>query len=192
MLAFVPTAAANPAKPPRMRSSLRVPASLLVLVVSAAAGPIAAAGAEPNDGSKNMVQTSGKPSARVPAKVNADELVTLFPGTLGDWQQTELGKTPPRREPGPSPAPSVVGEYKSGEHTAAIKVFSGVLPPAVKPGKRQFSRTEHTSPQQTAVTVSLANGVQITASSRTADAAALEALLQAIDLTRAEALRPGR
>ncbi|GEM_PF-6565204 len=189
MLALVQTTAAvNPALTPSTCMRLHATASVLALAAClAAAGPIAASAAERTDGSKDMVQTPGKAAARRPAKVSADELVTLFPGTLGDWQQTELGKTPPRRVAGPAPA--VVGEYTSGEHTARISVSSGVLPAAVEPGKRQFSRTERAAPKQTAVTVSLANGVQITASSRSADAAALEGLLQAIDLGRAEGLR---
>ena len=133
-----------------------------------------------------MAQASGKASTRRPPKVDADELVTLFPGMLAGWQQTELGKTPPQRVEGPAPA--VRAEYTMGSHTARITVSTGVLPAAVESGKRQVSRQERAQGQDARVTIALANGVSLTATSRSADAAALEAMLQAIDLARAEAM----
>jgi len=82
----------------------------------------------------------------------------------------------------------VRAEYTLGIHTARITVSTGVLPAAVEPGKRQVSRQERSAGQDARVTVALANGVSLTASSRSADAAALEAMLQSIDLARAEAM----
>lgn len=136
-----------------------------------------------------MAQTSGK--ARRPAAVSTDELVTLFAGELGGWQQASLERPGAQREPVPGPA--VRGEYTKGEHSARVSASSGVVPAQAKAGQRHVSRHERsaTRPEAT-VTISLANGVQLSASSRTADAAALEALLQGFDLARAEAMRPAR
>lgn len=185
------TTAVSPALPPTARPGPRaVPGVLALLVSVIAAGPLEASAAAATDGRQDMVQTSGKASARRPAKVDADQLVTLFPGMLGAWQQTELGKTPPQRVAGPAPA--VRAEYTLGEHVAKITVSTGLLPAAVEPGKRHVSRQERGEGKESRVTVALANGVSITASSRSAEAAALEAMLQSIDLARAEAMRAAR
>lgn len=134
-----------------------------------------------------MAQSSGKR----PGKVSADELVSLFTGDLAGWQQTSLEKPGAQREPVPGPA--VRAEYAKGQQTARVSASSGSVPAQAKPGAPRFSRQAGTAGQpESSVTASLANGVQITASSRDADVAELEALLQAMDLARAGTLPAAR
>lgn len=134
-----------------------------------------------------MAQTSGK-SPR-PGKVSADDLVTLFVGELAGWQQASLEKPGPAREPVPGPA--VRADYTQGTRTARVSASTGVVAAQAKPGAPLFTRTAAAAgrPEST-VTVSLANGVQISASCVGADVNELEALLKAMDLARAEALPP--
>jgi hypothetical protein len=120
--------------------------------------------------------------------VSADELLALFPGALAGWQQTELGKPLPSRVPGPQPA--VEAKYTQGEQTARITVSSGLLPAAAKPGAPLVTRQPRADGRDARVTVSLANRVQISATSTSADADALETMLRALDLARFEALKP--
>ena len=126
-------------------------------------------------------------SSRKPGAVSADEMLALFPGALAGWQQTELGKPLPQRMPGPQPA--VQAKYTLGEQTARITVASGVLPAATA-GSPLVTRQPRTDGRDARVTLSLANGVQISASSASADAPALETMLKALDLARFEALKP--
>lgn len=186
MLRAVSTPTA-PAVPPT--SSAIAAAFVTALLAAAGAATSPAALAAGSDGRQEMVQTSGKTTSK-PRAVDADELVTLLPGKLGDWQQTMLGKKPAQRYPGPAPA--VRAEYTAGAQTARIAVTTGQIASAAKPGEPRFTTHERAAGRDASVTVSLANGVQITATSTTADAAALEALLRAIDLARAESLKPAR
>jgi hypothetical protein len=140
-----------------------------------------------SEGKTTMAPTSGKASR--PGKVSADDLVTLFTGELAGWQQATLEKPGAQREPVPGPA--VRAEYVKGAHTARVSASTGVVPAQAKAGAPLFSRQAGAAGQpESTVTVSLANGVQVSASSTGAGVAELEALLKAMDLTRAEALRP--
>jgi hypothetical protein len=155
-----------------------------------AAGAVMASAASEPSGRQTMVQTSGKPSPRKPGAVNADDLLALFPGTLAGWAQTQLGKPLPPRVPGPTPA--VRAEYSSGEQTARISVSTGVLPAIASQGSPRVTRRSRADGHDAVVTVSLANGVQISATSATADAPALEEMLRGLDLARFESLKPAR
>jgi hypothetical protein len=119
--------------------------------------------------------------------INADELLTLFPGALAGWQQTELGKPLPLRVPGPQPV--VQAKYTLGEQSVRINVSSGVLPAAAKAGVPVVTRQPRADGRDARVTVSLANRVQIIATSPSADADTLEKMLMALDLSRFESLK---
>jgi hypothetical protein len=154
-----------------------------VVLTPAAAGaaPAAASATNEQSGRKSMA-SSNKPGA-----VSADELLALFPGALAGWQQTELGKPLPSRLPGPQPA--VQAKYTLGEQSARITVSSGLLPAAAKPGAPLVTRQPRADGRDARVTVSLANRVQISATSPSANTDTLEKLLLALDLTRFEALK---
>lgn len=122
-------------------------------------------------------------------RIAADELTMLFPAALGAWQQTELER--PLPPPVPEPRPAVRAVYAQGEHSAEITVRSGP-PGGAAEGMRRFHAEVRPQNPDTLVTLSLANGLAFAATSRTADAATLEALLRTIDLDRAEALLPRR
>jgi hypothetical protein len=152
-----------------------------VVLAMAAGGAAPAAASEPS-GRKSMT-----PSNKA-AAVSADEVLALFPGALDGWQQTELGKPLPSRVP--SPQPLVEAQYTRGEQMARITVSSGVLPAAAKAGTPVVTRQSRANGREARVTVSLSNRVQISATSTSADADALEALLKALGLGRFEALKP--
>lgn len=180
----MPNALPSRRPPTAPRRGRREFVAALAASVCGAIVPVTAAQASEG---KPMAQTSGKP--RRPGKVSADDLVTLFTGDLAGWQQASLEKPGPQREPVPGPA--VRGEYTKGAQTARVSASTGVVPAQAKAGAPLFTRQAGAAghPEST-VTVSLANGVQITASSSGADVADLEALLKAMDLTRAEAMQP--
>ncbi len=163
-------------------------AAVCAVALAAAAGaaePAGSSAASEPSGRQSMVQSS----SRKPGAVSADELLALFPGALAGWQQTELGKPLPSRVPGPQPA--VQAKYALGEQTARITVSSGVLPAATA-GSPLVTRQPRADGRDARVTVSLANGVQISTTSASAEAEALETMLRALDLARFEALKPAR
>ncbi len=118
----------------------------------------------------------------------ADEIVKLFPGALGPWSLRELEKPQPPQFAGPQAL--VRALYAQGPHTAEITVQAGRARP--EQGRREVYREAPPQRDGSLVMVSLANGFSFAASSRTADAASLEALLGAIDLSRAEALKAAK
>lgn len=130
-----------------------------------------------------------KPAPRSSGRADADELVTLFPGALGAWELQELERPLPPQFP--EPRPLVRAAYAHGADRAEIAVRTGP-PGGVAKGVRSVYREAPPQRHDTMVVISLANGVSIAATSRTADAAALEALLRAIDLGRAESLKPAK
>lgn len=121
------------------------------------------------------------------ARLTSRDLAVLFPASLGPWTQTVLETSVP--QPMPGPRASVRAVYTQGAHEAEITAYPGA-PTGAAPGTRRVSSEARPSKPDTLVTLLLANGVQFAATSRTADAAALEALLRAIDLDRAEKLQP--
>lgn len=135
-----------------------------------------------------MSQSSTPSTPRKAGAVNADDLLLLFPGALAGWQQVELGKPLPSRLPGPQPA--VEARYALGEQSARITVSSGLLPAAAPAGSPRVTRQSRSDGRDARVIVSLANGVQISASSASTDADSLETLLRSLDLARFEALKP--
>jgi hypothetical protein len=159
-------------------------AAVCAAVLAAAAGgavPAAASAANEQSGRKSMA-SSNKPGA-----VSADELLMLFPGALAGWQQTELGKPLPLR--GQDLQPVVEAKYTLGEQSARITVSSGLLPAVAKVGAPLVTRQPRADGHDARVTVSLANRVQISATSPSADADTLEKMLRGLDLTRFEALK---
>ena len=120
-------------------------------------------------------------------RADADTLVTLFPGALGTWKLTALERPLPPQSP--EPRPLVRADYEQGAQSAEISVST-----VPRSGKGKATRDVYREgpPQRdgSMVVITLANGVAIAATSRTADVAALEALIRGIDLGRAEALKP--
>lgn len=129
------------------------------------------------------------PASNAPrsAKADAEELLKLFPGALGPWKLKELGQPLPPQVPAPKRLVRAV--YVQDRHSAEISVRAGPAGSAGK-GARDVYRESPPQRPDTLVVVSLGNGVSIAATSATADAAALEALIRAIDLDRAESLVP--
>ncbi|MBL0088417.1 MAG: hypothetical protein IPP44_17880 [Ideonella sp.] len=122
-------------------------------------------------------------------RADAEGLMALFPGALGAWVLKELERPQPPQTPGPQPL--VRALYAQGQHLAEITARAKPVGGVKSVGREVYREGP---PQQSAsmVVVSLANGVVVAATSSSADVAALEALIQTIDLKRAEALKPAK
>jgi hypothetical protein len=167
------------------------PCTLVALALIGGAGG-AATGAEPAAAGASSIDrrpamTASKPAQRS-GRADADELATLFPGTLGPWKLTELQKNPMVPQ-SPAPQPRVRAVYTQEPHSAELFVRTGP-PGGVAKGQREVYRESPPQRDGTLVVVTLSNGVAIGATSRTADAAALEALIHTIDLGQVEKLKP--
>ncbi len=169
------------------RKSLSRRGAVAVLAAWCAGAVAQSAAPGGNDRSAQM-GASPKPAA-APGVANADTLVTMFPGELAGWQQKVLER--PLPAPVPAPRAAVRAVYTQAAHSAEITVDTG-KPDASLKGKRNLFRQGPPQVPEAMVSVSFANGVTIAATSRSADAAALEALVNAIDLARVEALTPAR
>jgi len=123
-------------------------------------------------------------------RADADTLVALFPGGLGGWALKELERPLPPQFP--TPQPLVRAVYGQGTQTAEITVRAGPPPSGLGKGKRDVYRESPPQRADAMVVITLANGVAFAATSRTADTVVLEAMLNGIDLGRAEALKPGK
>jgi hypothetical protein len=130
----------------------------------------------------------GKSPAAARGTFDSKELAALLPPTLGGWKLQKLDR--PLPDPVAEPRPAWRAEYARGDHSAEISVLTS-LPVA---GASRSVRTERREDrQQNIATMALANGLTLMAVSHQADGAALEQLLRAIDLDRAEKLqRSGR
>jgi hypothetical protein len=173
--------------------------SLRGLVVLASTVAAAALAADPvtasTQGSSAAASSNRSPAMVDPkpvprgARADATSLVALFPAALGPWVLKELERPHPPQTPGPQPLVRAV--YAQGPHRAEITARAKPVSSA-----RQVGREVHREgpPQQRAsmVVVSLANGVVFAATSPSADVAALEALVLAIDLKQAESLKPAK
>lgn len=107
------------------------------------------------------------------------QLVPLLPERLGAWQRESLES--PKR--GRRPGATLRAEYEQGRLSATLSLFDD---------RRPETPSQHTAfeeaTRESSVTRTLANGLTVVALSRSADAAALQALIEAIDLAAAEAL----
>ena len=115
------------------------------------------------------------------------DLATLFPASLGPWRLKTLEEPP--YSPVPVPGPALRAVYEQGRQEAEISIDGGAPTGGAK-GTRSVYSEKRAQQGDTLVTLALPNGLQFAATSRSADAAALEALLRAIDLDKAEALKP--
>ncbi len=136
--------------------------------------------------SKASTSRKGK-SAPSRARFDADALTGLFADPLGGWKLVKLGKPIPAPAAGPQPA--VEAAYERGADSAEMTI-SDDLPNTAKSGQRDFHESARPVAPGRVVTLDLGNGLVITAESRTADGQALRALIESIDLARAEAMKP--
>lgn len=149
------------------------------------------------------------PAAR-PSKASErfprERLVPLLKPALGAWTRDALRSARlPQDDPG---TPPVQAEYTgpAGPASVAITVVApgpawtgepveraidGGTEKLWRWNQRPVREARYDTPPRQVVTVTLANGIVLTASSPRADAAALRELLAAIDLDAAERLRPG-
>jgi hypothetical protein len=121
------------------------------------------------------------------ARFDANELAGLFAESLGGWKLVTLAAPVP--SPMPTPHPAMEAEYERGADHAQLSI-SDDLPHPSMAGTRSFHEQPATGGAGRVVTVGLANGLVITASSRTADGATLRALVESMPLDRAEAMKP--
>jgi hypothetical protein len=122
-------------------------------------------------------------------KIEAHQLAPVFPAAVGAWKREQLAS--PLPQPVPVPRPAMRALYSQGDQRAEITVHAGKASGAAKGTRSVYSEVRPAKPD-TLVTITLANGLQFAATSRTADAPALEALLRGLDLDRAETLAPAR
>ena len=123
------------------------------------------------------------------ARIDADQLPPLFAGTLGEWHRVTLEK--PLPDPVPGPHAAMRAKYTQGARTAIVSIDTD-LPRASGDTKRTVHENVRPDRKESSVSISLANGLVIVAVSQSADAAALKALLESMDLAQAEGLRPAK
>lgn len=137
-----------------------------------------------------------------------EQLITLLPAQVGDWKRDSLEKPKPRRLAGRVSALSA--EYSRGSASASVGVNDAGQPSTVvakwtggpverqveggheksyKADGRVVTETFRDASHEATVVFTLANGVSIVAMSQTADTAALKALIEAMNLASAEALK---
>lgn len=121
-------------------------------------------------------------------RLNTSTLAELFPAGLGSWTLKRLHE-PPIQAGAPVPGPSLQAAYAQGSQEVEITASAGAPTGAAK-GSREVYREVRAAQGDTLVVVTLPNGLALAATSRSADAAVLEALLRRLDLARAEALQP--
>jgi hypothetical protein len=154
------------------------------LGVSAQGG---ASGAAPSGlRSKPMASSNGAPQ-NAAAGIPTARLADLFPGGLAGWSLKSLEEPLPPPTPLPGPKVALNAVYTKGSERIEINLLR-LAAGTVAKGARPVTAERRADRGDTLVTLSLANGLRFAATSRTADAAAIEALLRGIDLARAEAL----
>lgn len=116
---------------------------------------------------------------------DAQQLAALLPAQLAGWTQTLLE----RPIPGPvsMPLPALRAEYSLAGQRVEVTLTTD-MPAPTGVGARAIQHARREDLQQHMATLSLRNGILISASSRHADAEALSRLIEAIDLARAETL----
>jgi hypothetical protein len=188
---------------PRSRSAR---AALGALVVQVA---FLAAAAEPVAGSSSFerpnMATANKAASVASARSAAEKLLPLLAVQLGAWHRVSLEMPKAPRHPG-SPSP-LMATYEREGARASVSVSDAGAPSAVvaqwkggaverdvdgahesmfKVAGHVVTERHRAATHESSVVVLLANGVSVSASSRTADATALRALLESMDLAAAE------
>jgi len=197
----------RPADLPSRRDRLRLVIGCIALQVGFAAAAADPA-STPTPSERHDMATAKKPASVAAARSHAEKLLPLLAVQLGEWKRIslEMPKTP--RYPGP-PTP-LEAEYQRENARASVSVSDAGTPSAIvvqwKGGavEREVDGTHETMYKVTghvvteryravtheaSVVVALANGISIAASSRTADAAALRALIESMDLAAAGTAR---
>ncbi len=146
------------------------------------------------------------------AAFDPSRMVPFLPERLGGWSRTSL--EPASRQDGLSTSgPVLRAEYERDRFSASLSIDAGAQrstlaadwngPPVdrktdtgreafYKKEGRVFRETFETASHESSVTCTLANGIVVVAISRSADIEALRALVNAVDLDRAGALRRRR
>ena len=112
------------------------------------------------------------------------ELMTLLPEALAGWQRVSIEQ--PLTTPERGPQPAVRARYSMNGQTATVTITTST-PPGTH-GERRWQRRAQGDRGDSVVSVSLRNGIVFSATGRS-EAEALESLLKAVDLDRAEKLR---
>ena len=130
-----------------------------------------------------------KSRAAARGSFDSGQLAALLPATLGEWKLQSLEQ--PLPDPVPQPQPAVRAEYARGNQTVEVSLQTS-LPVSTASPARAIRTERREDRQQNVATLPLANGLTIVAVSHQADGAALEQLIRAIDLDRAEKLQRSR
>ena len=136
-----------------------------------------------------MTSSTGAPQ-NAAAGIPTVQLAELFPAGLGGWSLKTLDEPLPPPTPMPGPKVALHSVYSKGSERVEINVLR-LTAGTVAKGMRAVTTDRRADKHDTLVTLSLSNGLRFAATSRTADASTLEALLRGIDLDKAEALGLG-
>jgi hypothetical protein len=193
---------------PRHAAGLQMNTSITTLRAVLAAVSIGAAAAPGHavagstEGPDAAAQNTRRQKMASP-KITPQQLVPLFAETIGSWQRVKV-ETPTKR-PVPTAGPILKAEYRNGDARANLSIsgtdavaserFSAVdretasgFEKLYKSGERIVREEFKREPRQASVSVTLANGLIVVASSKAVDNAALKQLVEGIDLARAEAI----
>jgi hypothetical protein len=160
----------------------------LCLVVFAQSAASSAASAD--ERSKPMASSTGAPQ-NAAAGIPTAQLAELFPAGVAGWSLKTLEEPLPPPTPVPGPKVALHSVYSKGSEQIEINLLR-LAAGTVAKGARAVTTDRRADKGDTLVTLSLSNGLRFAASSRTADAATLEALLRGLDLDKAEALVLGK
>ena len=123
------------------------------------------------------------------ARVDADQLAPLFSATLGPWHRATLEK--PLPDPLPGPHAGMRAKYTQGALSAVLSISTD-LPRNGSDTTRTTHENFRADRKESSVSMALGNGLLIVAISQGADATALRALIESMDLAQAESLRPAK
>ena len=115
------------------------------------------------------------------------QLMTLLPEALAGWHRDSIEQ--PLTTPERGPQPAVRARYSMNGQTATVTITTTV-PPGTR-GERRWQRRAQGERGDHVVSAALANGIVFSATGRS-EAEALESLLKAVDLDRAEKMRNRR
>ncbi|HWK85624.1 MAG TPA: hypothetical protein VNS61_18015 [Caldimonas sp.] len=193
----------RPAEPPSRLDRLRVVLGCIALqagFASTAADPAST----PTPSERHDMATAKNPASVAAARSHAEKLLPLLAVQLGEWKRVSLEMPKKPRYPG-SPTP-LEAEYQRETGRASVSASDTGRPSVIvaqwKGGaverdvdgthETMYKVTDHVvteryraATHEASVVVALANGITIAASSRTADAAALRALIESMDLAAA-------
>ena len=176
------------------------------LAAALAAAALAPAFAQASAPSRSEPMAPAARPSKATERFPRERLVPLLKPALGAWKRVSLRSA---RLPQDDPAtPPVEAGYEgpAGRASVALTVVApgpawtgepvertidGGTEKLWRWNQRPTREARYEQPPRQVVTVTLANGIVLTAASPTADAAALRELLAAVDLDAAERLRPG-